>query len=85
MIDIKFECKSVRQTNERTLQGEIRVGAAQRYRIDRLMRSPPSERRPGHVFWPSTATFGSEHNLHIELSVPTNILAEMPCPAAGSA
>jgi hypothetical protein len=83
MIDIKFECKSVRRTNERC-RGEMRV-YAERCRIDRFVRSRFSERGPGRVVCSSAATFGSEHSLHIELSAPTDILAEMPCPAAGSA
>ena len=80
MIDIEFECKSVRPTNE-SCRGEIRVCAVRR-RID-LVHSPFTDGGPCRVFCSSATTSGSEHNLRIELFA--DILAKMLCLAAGSA
>jgi hypothetical protein len=80
MIDIEFECKSVRSTNE-SCRGEYVYAAC--CRIDRLVRSPFSDGGPCRVFRSSATTIGAEHNLHIELSA--EILAKMLCLTAGSA
>ena len=73
--------QTVRRKSERNKGGKLLVPA----RCDRIDRHKRDRREPPLVLCQLATTTGFECDRHVYSPSLTHVLAEMPCPAAGSA
>jgi hypothetical protein len=81
MLEIEFECKSVRRTSERCNKGGLRVHAV-RYPVDNPALSPFCNRG---VLLAAMGGLAFTHTLHEQPFAQLYLSAATPGPPAGSA